>query len=411
MNRYDVVIAGAGPAGGAAARALSKTGFKVLLLEKALSFAVNDFSSGGAPVEILTHFQLPDEVVGAFCRQIHISATDDAHLWQSDEAVAVVLDFKQLRLFLAGETEKNGSEVRLGWAYEGYRRDSGLTFVMLKNTENGAIEHVETRVLMDATGSERCVLGRNTSGHDRLKNERIVGKGIEYLVEVPVSVYQAHAACLSFFIGSHWMPQGYGWIFPMKPNRLKIGVGRNFPGEQAVPHQESLVYYLDRLIRDRLKTDEITILDRHGKTISYTCHPRDTYFDENVIVIGDAVSTVNPLTFEGIRHALASGEIAAKHVQAFLDHTSQDFKRYRTEMRRYCGMRWIVSALLAKKIYREPDDEKMSLMLRALKGLPLEGLKALMFDYQHQAAGRFYAAYQLLLLKQTLSFGVRRRSR
>lgn len=403
MNRYDVVIAGAGPAGGAAARALSKTGFKVLLLEKAPSFAANDFSSGGAPIEILTRFQLPDEVVGAFCRQIQISTTDDAHLWQANEALAVVLDFKQLRLFLAGETEKNGSEVRLGWACQGYQQDLGRTLVVLKNTANGALEHVETRVLMDATGSERRVLEGMTPGHDRLKNERILGKGIEYLVEVPVSVYQAHAECLSFFVGSHWMPQGYGWIFPMKPNRLKIGVGRNFPEEQAVPHEQSLVYYLDRLIQDRLKTDEMTVLDRHGKTISYTCHHRDTYFNDNVIVIGDAVSTVNPLTFEGIRHALASGEIAAKHVQAFLDQTSLDFRRYRMEMRRYCGMRWIVSEMLTKKIFREPDDEKMRLMLRALKKLPLEGLKALMFDYRYPPAARFYAAYQLLLLKRAFS--------
>ncbi|VAX26354.1 hypothetical protein MNBD_NITROSPIRAE01-1069 [hydrothermal vent metagenome] len=404
MDCFDVVIVGAGPGGLSAARQLSNAGFKVLLLEKERSFAANDFSSGGAPLEILSDFQLPEHVVGAYCCKIRISATQDSHVWQDDQPVAVVLDFKKLRTFLAEEAIQNGASLFFGCAYRSYRRENSALVVNFKKAGDDVLLSVRAKVLIDATGSDRRVLGEGLKTHGSSARDVIVGRGIEYLVEVPEAVYQTYANCLSFFIGSKWMPQGYAWIFPMSANLLKIGVGRNFPNTQFVPHHRAMKDYLDQLIIACLKTEEIKIIDRHGKTISYTCHHKDPYVDQNIIAIGDAVSTVNPLTFEGIRHALKSGEIAARQVQGFLEKKIPDLKPYACEMRRYCGMRWLVSELLTQKIYREPEDEKMTLMLHALKALSLSDLKDLVFYYRFKIAMKFYAKYQILLLKRVFSF-------
>ncbi len=404
MDDYDVVIVGAGPAGGAAARSLSKSGFKTLLLEKEKSFAANDFSSGGAPIEILSDFQLPETVVGAYCREIRISATQATHVWRDDAPTALVLDFKKVRAFLAETAEKNGAKLSLGCTYRAHAHETGHSVVTFKKAENGLTESVRAKVLIDATGSDRRVLTGRTKTQADWKNDVIVGRGIEYLVEVPEQVYQAYADCLSFYIGAKWMPQGYAWIFPMQANCLKVGVGRNFPGMQFVPHRAAMRDYLDQLMAECLKTDQVNILDRHGKTIVYTCHHRDRYADQNVIAVGDAVSTVNPLTFEGIRHALKSGEIAARQVQDFLEKKTANLKTYESEMRAYCGMKWVVSELLTKKIYREPEDEKMTLMLQALKALSLAALKDLVFDYRLKAVMCFYAVYQFLLFKRIFSF-------
>lgn len=407
MDCFDVVIVGAGPGGGAAARLLSAAGFKVLVLEKEKSFAVNDFSSGGAPLEILSDFQLPESVVGAYCHQIRISATQDTHVWQDAKPVAIVLDFKKLRTFLVEEATKNGAILFLGCVYHSHRREAAEVIVDFEQAEDGSLKSVRTKVLIDATGSDRRVLGDPAKAHGGSEKEVIVGRGIEYLVEVPEAVYQAYADCLSFYIGSKWMPQGYAWIFPMRANLLKVGVGRNFPNMQFVPHRTAMKDYLDQLMVDCLKTDEIKVIDRHGKTISYTCHHRDRYVDQNIIAIGDAVSTVNPLTFEGIRHALKSGEIAARHVENFLENKTSHLKTYVREMRGYCGMKWVISELLTQKIYCEPEDEKMTLMLYALKGLSLEALKNLVFYYRLKSAMKFYTIYQVLLLKRVLSLGLK----
>lgn len=407
MDCFDVVIVGAGPGGGSAARLLSRAGFKVRLLEKEKSFAANDFSSGGAPLEILSDFQLPESVVGSYCHKIRISATRDTHVWQDEQAVALVLDFKKLRTFLVEEATKNGATFSLGCAYLSHRRESGEVIVDLKHVEDDILESIRTKVLIDATGSERRVFSDSAKMHGGSVKEVIVGRGIEYLVEVPEAVYQVYGDCLSFFIGSRWMPQGYAWIFPMRANLLKVGVGRNFPNMQFVPHRTAMKDYLDQLMVDCFKTDEIKVIDRHGKTISYTCHHRDRYVDQNIIAIGDAVSTVNPLTFEGIRHALKSGEIAARHVEGFLKKKTPHLKAYMREMRGYCGMKWVVSELLTQKIYREPEDEKMTLMLYALKSLSLEALKDLVFYYRPKIAMKFYMTYQLLLLKRMFSLALK----
>jgi len=68
MNQtiYDVVIVGAGPAGGQAARNLSKKGHKVLLVEKYKDFGENDFSSAVMTLEPLKEFDLPNTIIGSY---------------------------------------------------------------------------------------------------------------------------------------------------------------------------------------------------------------------------------------------------------------------------------------------------------------------------------------------------------
>lgn len=398
MQHYDVAIIGAGPAGGVCARELSSAGRKVLLVERAKDFAANDFSSGGSTPESLSTFDLPESLVGAFCRQIRIASSDDQHLWQSHKTIAIVFNFQKLRTFLSDETIKNGGELKLGCSYQSHEEKEGVTVVALKKVGTRIIDYVETTVLVDATGSDRKVLAVGPPADQ----QAIVGRGIEYLVEVPEAVYRRHADCLSFFIGQKWMPQGYAWIFPMEQNRLKVGVGRNYPDEQVVPYEKAFRVYLDHLISEALRTDEMTLLDQHGKTLSYTSFQRDLYWGKNVVAIGDAVSTVNPLTFEGIRHAMMSGRIAAQHINTGLDN-QLSFQYYKSEMRRLSGFKWIISEQLTRKIYREADDHKVNLMVAALKSFSLEDLLDLVFYYRLKSALKFYIAYTGALIKSVIT--------
>ncbi len=399
MKQVDAVIIGAGPAGGECARALAKAGYRVLLVEKEKDFAAKDFSSGGSTLEVLDDFDLPHSVVGAYCNQIKIASSQDAHCWQADKPVALVLDFQKLRRFLADDLSGHKGKVLLGWSFEAYEQQGGKALVRLKEAATGNTLSYETQVLIDATGTERKVLGGGKS-----PAAAIVGTGVEFLIEVPDDVYKRHADALSFFIGQKWMPQGYAWIFPMAANRLKVGVGRNFPHEQVVPHEASFRFYLDHLIASCIQTPDFKILDQHGKTIAYTLHQRDRYFEGNVLAIGDAVSTVNPLTFEGIRHALRCGRVAAKHITSYLEGKTRSFRRYQFEMRRSSGLHWLISEALTNKIYREADDEKVDLMLSALKTFSLSELKALVFDYRVGTAIRFVLNYQTRVIKNVFRF-------
>jgi flavin-dependent dehydrogenase len=51
MEEYDVIVAGAGPAGGNCAKELAETGYDVLLLERSKIIGEPNFSSGGTLTE------------------------------------------------------------------------------------------------------------------------------------------------------------------------------------------------------------------------------------------------------------------------------------------------------------------------------------------------------------------------
>jgi flavin-dependent dehydrogenase len=66
MNDFDVVVIGAGPAGGQMGRAMANSGYKVLLLDQQETFVNTDFSSAVTLLNTLEEFKLPDEIIASF---------------------------------------------------------------------------------------------------------------------------------------------------------------------------------------------------------------------------------------------------------------------------------------------------------------------------------------------------------
>ena len=159
MNKYDVVIIGAGPAGGQCARQLARQNRKVLVVERVTDFSQNNFSSAGAPLETVTDFGLPEETIGAYWTELFCQTKNFSGNWVSSKPLGVVFDFKKLREFLLRDAQQNGSvEVRMGYTFLQVRRDEGLSEISLKNVATGEITSVFTKVLLDATGPARKVV-------------------------------------------------------------------------------------------------------------------------------------------------------------------------------------------------------------------------------------------------------------
>jgi digeranylgeranylglycerophospholipid reductase len=391
MRCYDAVIVGAGPAGGQCARLLAKEKKKVLILEKAKDFNVNNYSSGGAPLSIMKTYQLPETIISTYWNKLNLHSSFDSQSWTSSNSRGVVLDFKKLRQFLTDEALENGAEIRLNCSYLHHSSRKDFTLVHLKENDQQTTETLQTRVLIDATGSERNVLAQKT--YD--KSQALAATGIEYHIEVSSNMYQHYAHALSFFLGNQWMPQGYAWIFPISQNLLKIGVIRYFLHEQIVPHDPSLRHYLEQMIQKNFGLENVLIQAKHGKTLYYTYHQTDLHHRENVIAIGDAISTLNPLASEGIRHAMASADIASKCVLNYLDK-NENFNFYPKKMRHYYGKKWVLSEALMQRIYREPNDQKLDLILQTFKKFSFQDLLDLAFEYHSLKALKFYIHYKVL---------------
>jgi flavin-dependent dehydrogenase len=390
LKSFDIVIVGAGPAGGHCARVLAKSGHKVLLAEQNDNFNKNDFSSAATPLETLSKFNLPESVIGSFWHKLTIETSKVSQSWDSPQSLGVVLNFAKFRAFLASEAEGFGGEVWLGYRYTRHSQAKGETTVEFKHLSDGQIIKVSTKVLVDATGFARAIMYEK----EKDKPDFFSGTGIEYLIEVEPEVYNKYSGNLILFVGDKWMPKGYSWIFPMEQNRLKVGAARIFLDPKTVRHLLPLKKYIDLLIEEYLKSKNYKIIDKHGSMLKYSPGLKDIYCKDNIIAIGDTVSTVNFLGGEGIRHGMDGAEIAGKYIQSYLEGKISDFRDYETEMHRKFDKKWNISERLAvRKYIDDVNDELTDKMISYLKYMKTEDVMEILFYYKFEKISRGLGGY------------------
>jgi digeranylgeranylglycerophospholipid reductase len=387
MEAFDVLIIGAGPAGGHGARQLAKAGVKTLLIDRYKDFSVNSFSSAGTPNETLEKYDLPESIVGSFWNQLKIVTSNQAGVWTSETIQGSVLDFEKLRSFLATEAQNSGATLWMNCLYVSHETVDGKTIVNLRRDRTDI--QVTAKVLVDATGPNRSVM------YDSLKDqpELITGTGVEFLIEVDDESYKTHADALTFFLGYKWMPKGYSWIFPMGNNRLKVGAGIVNLDHEFVKEMQPLKHYIQLIIDDYIKPKNYQILERHGGTVRYSLGLKDTYVKGNVIAIGDAVSTINFLGGEGIRHAMQSADISVPYIQAYLSGKNLTFSGYQQDMHRVFLKDWQVSERLGLKKYLADSDKLVDKVVNYLKPLKLEDVVDILFYYKFEKASKGLGAY------------------
>ena len=397
MKNFDVVVVGAGPAGGQCARLLAKSGKNVLLVEQHETFQKNDFSSAATPIETLGQFDLPQDVVGSFWQNIVIVTTNFSHTWDSSKALGAVLNFAKLREFLAREVELYGGEIWMGHRYIRYEQQEGKTLVELKPRGQNSIT-VKTQVLVDATGPARAVI----YAHEKEKPDFLKPAGSEYLIEVTEEEYKKYADSLLFFLGHQWMPKGYSWIFPMEKHRLKVGAASYRSEHKIINQTKSIKYYIELLIKEYMKLKDYKIIDIHGSTLQYSSGLNDIYYRDNIIAIGDAVSTVNFLGGEGIRHGMVCAEIACKHIQNYLSQQSLSFKDYKTEMQNRFSIPWNLSEKIAMKRYFIESDEQIDQGLALLIPLETKEIVDILFYYKFEKLSKSLMVYWLRKVRSFL---------
>ncbi len=395
MLKYDVIVIGAGPAGGQCARDLSQNGYSVLLIDKAKSFLDNNYSSGGAPLEILSDFNLPERIAHQKWRKLQIHSTYESSSWHSPIPLGPVLHFDQLRQFLSDEVTKHNGRVSLGHCYQSHSVERGTVKVQIKDLHLGSVYEISSSVVVDATGSERKVLNR--SPQKKMKTCSVTG--IEYHIKVDPAIYTKYSESLNFYLGHRWMPQGYAWIFPHSSNQLKIGVIRYFQNQFRLPYNPSYQYYVNQLIEMLGGMGSIQVLDKHGKTIHYTMGQKDKLHEAPLLAIGDAVSAINPLGSEGIRHGMMSGRFAANAIDDYLKGRSSSFKSYSSSLNKYFGWKWFWSEMLIKGLYLSTSDQWIDRSVKSFGSLSLPEIYDVIFNYKFAHAIKPYLSTTLSHLK------------
>lgn len=395
-------MVGAGPSGGDLARRLALQGVDVILVDRLVDLGRSAFSSAALPIETMTRLGLPAEVVGSRWREWQLIGPGSAtRRWASPDPLGVVLDFGALRQWQADQCRRWGGRVLLGLLACSSRQE-GEGIVTLLRRCDGSMLQVSSDWTVDASGHARALLG-DPPVTDRRRDGLVRAAGLESLLRVSPSSWERWADRLSFCLGSDWVPQGYGWVFPMQPGVLKLGVCRLVDPQRRQPPLGGLINDLGRRLLSEggavngACSEPFAVLDRHGGLVRSTIRRREPHQRGRLVGLGDAVSTANLLGGEGIRHALTSSAVLAPLLQRALTAAGGTstvkgaLRDYAPQLRRALGWRWSLSGRLARRtwlgLHGPAADGRLDQVLRGLESSRAEDLSALLFGYRFERYG------------------------
>jgi len=285
IQRADVVIVGAGPAGSAAAYDLAAAGFSTLLLDKAV-FPRLKPCAGGLTVKTLKALRFSAApVIQRRCDVMAVAlGSGPARPLRAAAPVAAMTVRSELDAFcLEKACEAGASFVHIGPIREIQRRDNGWRVVT-----DGV--NFEGRWLIGADGA-------NSQVRRLLRPDLDVRFGMAVEVCMPVGNPARYDMEMAFGV----VDRGYGWVFP-KGIHLNLGLY----ALTSIPHAKAR---LRQYVRERLGREarEGAIV---GHRIPFNGH-RFRHRPGDPLLAGDAAGLLDPLLGEGIYHAVRSGQIAA----------------------------------------------------------------------------------------------------
>ena len=277
-ERYDVVVAGGGPAGLAIAEPLRERGFSVLVCEKAPEIGKPVRTSGGSWIADLQALGLPDHLWHPIDALRFRSAHAEADIrW--GPGVGCALDVTATWQHLAGRAERAGATVVTGTL----ARLTAPGRVGLR-TPDGSAE-VRCRLVVDATGTT-SLLARQAGVHRGF--ERV---GVGYERELSAPRYPQDEALV--LVGGV-APAGYAWAFPGGETRVRVGVGIIQPDVEMSPRV--LYQPVADMLADELEGS--TTLELHAGRIPSDRAPARLTGDA-LLVVGDSAGQSNPLLGRG----------------------------------------------------------------------------------------------------------------
>jgi geranylgeranyl reductase family protein len=314
MTACDVIVVGGGPAGSSCARALTRGGKRVVVLDKA-TFPRNKTCAGWItpPVLETLGIDLDDYRRGGRTlqpiRAFRTSRLGDAEVHtRFDRVVSYGIRRCEFDHYLL---QRCGAEVHAGEPLTSLRRDAeGARWI---------VNETFAAPFVIGAGGHFCPVARQLGGAS-LGDEPIVAA---QEIEVTLTPAQAAACTIAADTPELFLTRdlkGYGWCF-RKEQVLNVGLGRQ-DRHDLTRHVRDFVATL--IAAGKLPGDLAWRWKGHAYLIHGTATRR--VVDDGVLLIGDAAGLAYPRSGEGIRPAIESGLLAA---QTILDGADLDSYRAR----------------------------------------------------------------------------------
>ena len=341
-QRYDVAIAGGGPAGSAAAWKAVQTGARVVVLDKAAFPRDKPCGDGLTPraVSYLQKMGLADEV--AKFHRLNRARIFSPSEWElsfprrpgmPDHGHGIRRT--QLDTMLLRHAEVAGAEVRESAEVVGptLDRDGRVTGLMLKGGEEVLADAV---IAADGTYSPVKRALKLTSRYNGYS---------AIAIRAEMSAVRPDSDSLDIYLKVAFKGDqlpGYGWVFPLGDGRINVGLGyvNSYKNWQQINSSQLLSEFLATLPRDweLPSVDELQkakALQGWRLPMGFTAWPP---WRPGVLFAGDALGAARPVSGAGISKALQSGIAAGEcAIAALTNGGPDDFTNYEQQVNSIWG--------------------------------------------------------------------------
>jgi digeranylgeranylglycerophospholipid reductase len=364
-DHYDVIVAGAGPAGGQCARDLAERGHDVVVLEtedEEKFPAQSNKSTAGTFPSMMASFGVPDDVVMNYTDDVVLESPNDHFTRRQPGAV---LEFGEFKQWLVADGRDEGAEYRFGARVNKPLLDDGEVVGVRYDGD----EELSADIVVDATGPAAPLAKKLGVTDLERKNQAI---GVEYEMEgidVDCEGYADLTDAMMLRLDHDLAPGGYSWIFHTGGDTAKVGLcyiqneaHRDY-ARDGMGIDDYLQYWLDN--DPRFENAE-RIEGKQHRGSAHIQMPTGMSTD-NFMAIGDTVPTIDPLWGEGIHTCMKSGRAAAITADRCLtssdgDTSAEEMAIYDDLWHQHVAPEMRTRLLMTQLLYLAPNERYDTLM-------------------------------------------------
>jgi len=308
---FDVVVIGAGPAGGYLAGKVAAAGYEVALVEEHREIGEPIQCGGLVTPRVFDYVHCKETIIGAVHGAELYSPSGRKLVIDGHDTEAVVVQRAMFDRAIATDAVRKGAHTFLGAQAQSARRQDGGVEVVLD--QDGETKTLKCKLLVGCDGVRSNV----AKWFNILRPKKIIPG-----FEVEMTGVTGDPGFVKLFIGNEVAPGFFGWIIP-SGDTARVGLCLGEGNAYA---------YLEKM----LQRPEVRQYTRGAQPILYIAggiplgFPKRTYAD-NVIVVGDAACQTKAVSGGGIFTALTCSDIAATTAIEALearDYSSRMLHRY-----------------------------------------------------------------------------------
>ena len=320
MEKFDVIVVGAGTAGCLAAKTTAEAGLKVCLVERKKREEIGEKVCGDALGEHhLKELNLEKPQGGELEKRIEgikIYSPDLETIFtvKHEDFVGYLLNRRLFGQWLLKKALDEGAVLfDSTLCLEPMVEKNFVTGVSARNLQTGKNVQLKGRVVVDASGF-LAVVRRKLPKNMKIENE-VANEDVEacYREIRELKQQTSETRYCEIYLNQTVTPGGYTWIFPKSGAKVNAGLGvcmqKNFPN----PKEQ---FYKHVLTKPMF---EGSLLLNGGAWYDPTRRPLDNMVGNGIAVIGDAACLVNPIHGGGIGPSMLSGHIVGKTIVEALE--------------------------------------------------------------------------------------------